>query len=295
MKIILAGGSGFIGHYLFESLTRQGHSLAVVSRKPGDLTWDDPEGLTAALDDSDLLINLAGKSANCRYNARNRKAILDSRVETTRLLGEAATRCEAPPKLWINSSTATYYRDARDRPMTEKTGEKGSGFSVEVATHWEEAFFSFQIPGVRQVALRTAIVLGRDGGALQPYRNLVRGRLGGYQGDGRQMFSWVHETDLLEIILFLQAHPALQGVFNAAAPGPVTNREFMRSLRQVMGVHLGIPTPGWMLKTGAAAIGTETELVLKSRWVVPERLLESGFCFRFPGLSEALENLCIGD
>jgi uncharacterized protein (TIGR01777 family) len=176
--------------------------------------------------------------------------------------------------------------------MTEKTGERGAGFSVDVASRWEEAFFRFHLPGVRQVALRTAIVLGKDGGALGPYRNLVRAGLGGRQGDGAQMFSWIHEADLLGIILFLHEHPDLEGVFNAAAPGPVTNRDFMKTLRQVSGARIGMPSPGWMLKAGAALIGTETELVLKSRWVLPERLRESGFAFRFADITSALKDLC---
>jgi len=292
MKVIIAGGSGFIGQYLLRSLGARGHSLHVVSRGGEDLRWDDPRGLTAALEDSDLVINLAGKSVNCRYNARNREAILRSRVESTRLLGEAISRCQLPPPLWINASTATWYRDARDRPMTEKTGESGSGFSVDVASRWEEAFFGLHIPGVRQVALRTAIVLGKDGGALRPYRNLVSAGLGGHQGDGTQMFSWIHEADLLGIILFLNERPDLEGVFNAAAPGPLTNRQFMKALRRVSGARIGIPTPGWMLKAGAAFIGTETELVLKSRWVIPERLTENGYRFRFGDLRDALEDLC---
>jgi uncharacterized protein (TIGR01777 family) len=291
MKVVIAGGSGFIGRYLLGSFRAQGHSVQVVSRGVGDLRWDNPAALTAALEGSDLVINLAGKSVNCRYNTRNREAILRSRVETTRLLGEAISRCRLPPLLWINASTATWYRDARDRPMTEKTGERGSGFSVEVASRWEEAFFRFRVSGVRQVALRTAIVLGKDGGALGPYRNLIRAGLGGRQGDGAQMFSWIHEADLRGIILFLGEHPDLEGIFNAAAPGAVTNRDFMKALRQVSGARIGIPSPGWVLKAGAALIGTETELVLKSRWVVPERLLDSGYRFRFPDLRAALAEL----
>lgn len=190
----------------------------------------------------------------------------------------------------INSSTATIYRHAEDRPMTEEIGDIGSGFSVEVAKAWEEAFFAFKLPVTRQIALRIAIVLD-DGGVMAPLRNLVRFGLGGAQGSGRQQFSWIHLEDLFQIVRFLQEHPELDGVFNASAPHPVTNRELMASLRGAMGVPVGLPAPRWLLELGARLIRTETELVLKSRWVLPERLQRAGFHFHYDTLDKALHEI----
>lgn len=188
-KIVIAGGTGFIGTYIEKRLRDElGYEVKVISRNPQYISWDDQSAIIEALEGAELLINLAGKSVNCRYNERNRKEIMDSRVRTTRILGEAMLACEHPPELWVNSSTATIYRHAEDRPMTESTGEIGSGFSVDVATKWEETFFSYNLPNTRQAALRITIVLG-DGGVMGPYRNLVRFGLGGVQGSGKQMFS----------------------------------------------------------------------------------------------------------
>jgi uncharacterized protein len=216
---------------------------------------------------------------------------LKSRTETTKLLGEAILRCDNPPPLWMNSSTATLYRHAEDRPMTEVSGEIGTGFSVDVAKAWEDAFFSFALPNTRQAALRISIVLGKGGGVMIPYRNLTALGLGGVQGKGNQMFSWIHVEDLFRIIRFLMEKKELSGVFNCASPHPVTNRELMSTLRSVMKRPVGLPSPRWLLEAGAVMIGTETELILKSRWVVPERLLENGFTFEFNYIREALEDI----
>ena len=215
---------------------------------------------------------------------------MDSRVETTQILGEAVLACTQPPELWINSSTATIYRHAEDRPMTEKDGEIGSGFSVEVAKAWEQAFFAFKLPSTRQIALRIAIVLG-DGGVMKPLTNLVRFGLGGAQGAGSQQFSWIHIEDLFRMVMYVQEHPELEGVFNASSPHPVTNRELMSSLRKQLGVRIGLPSPRWMLEFGAVFIRTETELVLKSRWVIPDRMEKAGFTFHYAFLDEALSDI----
>ena len=191
----------------------------------------------------------------------------------------------------MNSSTATIYRHAEDRPMTEDAGEPGKGFSVNVATSWENAFFECTLPGTRQVALRTAIVLGKDGGVIQPFMNLVRFGFGGKQGNGNQMFSWIHIEDLCNIIVFLQSREELSGIFNCSAPNPVTNKILMRTLRQHMRVSFGLPSPTWLLKVGALIIKTETELILKSRWVIPERLLKAGYIFKYPTLDSALQDI----
>lgn len=293
-KIVIAGGTGFVGKYLTEQFRNSGYEVVLISRQAQNIRWSDTEGIIQALENSAMLINLAGKSVNCRYNQKNREEILKSRTETTRQLGEAILKCKNPPELWINSSTATIYRNAEDRPMTESTGETGTGFSVDVATAWEKVFFSFRLPDVRQVALRISIVLGKDGGVMKPFVNLVRFGLGGKQGSGKQMFSWIHMEDLFGIILFLQSRKELNGAFNCSSPHPVDNATLMRTLRETMHIKFGLPSPAWLLEIGARIIRTEPELVLKSRWVIPERLLGAGYTFRYPVIGGALKNILKG-
>lgn len=290
-KIIIAGGTGFVGKYLTKQFSNLGYQVIIISRQKGHIQWNDKIAIVSALENSELLINLAGKSVDCRYNEKNKAEILKSRTETTGTLGDAILQCSNPPELWINSSTATIYRHAEDRPMTESTGEIGKGFSVDVATSWEKSFFAFKLPQTRQVALRMAIVLGKDGGAIKPLINLVRFGLGGKQGKGNQMFSWIHIEDLYNIIIFFQSNKALTGVYNSSSPNPVDNKTLMKSLRQAMKVKICLPSPTWLLEIGAVIIKTETELVLKSRWVVPEKLIESGYTFKFTALESALENI----
>lgn len=289
-KAVIAGGTGFIGTYLKEKYERLGYRVYIISRQSEHIQWDDTYRMKDALDGAKLVINLAGRSVNCRYTEANKREIFNSRTETTEALGWAIEACSTAPELWINASTATIYRHAEDRPMTEDGGEIGRGFSVAVAKAWEDSFFSFQLPDTRQVALRIAIVLG-DGGVMEPYRKLVRYGLGGKQGNGRQMFSWIHIEDLYRTIRFMQHRDELSGVFNASAPNPVANKQWMNELRQSMNRRAGLPATKWMLETGAAALRTETELILKSRWVVPERLVHEGFRFRYPALKNALADL----
>lgn len=308
-RIVIAGGSGFIGQYLTRAFRAEGAEVSLIGRTGPDAAWGDTAAITQLLDGADLLINLAGKSVNCRYNARNRAEILRSRVDTTRELAEAIEATATPPVLWINSSTATIYRHAEDRPMTEAGGDIGEGFSVSVATAWEREFLTPDLPATRRVALRMAIVLG-DGSALVPLLRLTRLGLGGahldgrwfatrarrkagtFHGfrakDGRQRFSWIHIADVLGIIRFLIDRPDLDGVVNVAAPNPVDDRTLMATLRRLVGTPFGLPTPRWMLEVGTAVIRTETELVLKSRWVIPERLTDAGYSFEYPELEPAL-------
>ena len=290
-KVVLAGGTGFIGNYFRKRFDELGYEVKIISRQKPHISWEDQTGILEALEDAELLINLAGKSVNCRYNEANKKEIMESRKRTTTLIGDSILACSNPPKLWINSSTATIYRHAEDRPMTEENGEIGSGFSVDVATSWEKAFFDFSLPKTRQVALRIAIVLGKDGGVMTPYRNLVKFGLGGIQGDGNQKFSWIHVEDLFQIILFLKDREDLNGVFNCSSPYPVSNRELMKTLRQNMNVRFGLPASKWMLELGAIFIRTETELILKSRWVIPERLQREGYTFTYPTLDETFYDI----
>lgn len=311
-RIVIAGASGFIGTYLARAFREQGAAVLFVGRRGGDAAWGDTEGIQRVLEGSDLLINMAGKSVNCRYDPANRAEIMRSRIETTAELARALAACTNPPALWLNSSTATIYRHAEDRAMTESTGEIGTGFSVGVATAWEREFFAAEIPGVRRVALRMAIVLG-DGSALGPLVRLSRLGLGGPHWDGRwfrtrarveagtfhefrsrggtQRFSWVHLADVLGAIRFIRSRPDLTGVINVSSPNPTDNRTFMRTLRHVLRMGFGLPMPRWMLELGSMAIRTETELVLKSRWVIPERLVGAGYRFEFPDLEPALRQI----
>ncbi|CAN5291334.1 TIGR01777 family oxidoreductase [soil metagenome] len=308
-RIVIAGASGFIGRYLADAFRAAGASVRVIGRDGADASWGDTAAIVDLIDGADLLINLAGKSVNCRYTAANRAEIVRSRVETTRELAEAIRECQNPPSLWINSSTATIYRHAEDRPMTESTGELGDGFSVDVARAWEQEFFDGELPGTRRVALRMAIVLG-DGSALLPLIALARMGLGGPQLDGhwfasparraagtfhenrgsagRQKFSWIHLADVLGIIRFLREHPDIDGPVNLSSPHPSDNRTVMQIIRDVVGMPFGLPAARWMLEIGSAVIKTETELVLKSRWVLPERLTGAGYTFEYPELRPAV-------
>jgi uncharacterized protein (TIGR01777 family) len=309
-KIIIAGGTGFIGQALAARwgkdnriliLGRQGAGAhnnayghqALTAAEGYHITywrWDGQRVEThwaKEIEGCDLVINLAGRSVNCRYSPRNRQQILDSRVNATKAIGQAIREATMPPKLWINAASATIYRHAQDRPQDEYTGEPGTGFSVQVCQSWEMAFFELRTPFTRKIALRTAITLG-EGGVLVPYRRLINWGLGGRQGSGRQMYSWVHIEDIGRSIEWFLDHPELEGIYNMAAPGPITNTCFMATLRKLMGRRFGLPAPAWLLKLGAALIGTETELVLKSRWVLPTKLEQTGFRFQYPRLEEAL-------
>ncbi|CAN5901502.1 TIGR01777 family oxidoreductase [soil metagenome] len=290
-KIVIAGGTGFIGKYLEEKFLEKGYEVLIISRQQHHIRWNDFSKLIETLENATMLINLAGKSVDCRYSEKNKKEILLSRTETTKMLGEAMLKCTAPPLLWINSSTATIYRHAEDRPMTEADGEIGSGFSVSVATSWEKTFFDFKLPATRQVSFRMAIVLGHNAGVMKPLTNLVRFGLGGKQGKGSQMFSWIHIEDLFRIALFIQSNKTLTGVFNCAAPNSVNNSTLMHTLRKTMHQKIGLPAPQWLLKIGAFIIKTETELVLKSRWVIPEKLIKAGYDFKYAQIGLAMNDL----
>lgn len=301
-RVVLAGASGFIGMALRESFELQGADVTTIGRSGADVAWGDPAGIRRAVEGADLVVNLAGKSVDCRYTPENRREIFRSRLDTTRELADAIAGCEHPPPLWLNASTATIYRHAEDRPMTESTGEIGEGFSVNVATSWEHAFFERDLPLTRRVALRMAIVLG-DGSALRPILALARWGLGGPQLDGRwpatrarlaagtyhrfrarggrQRFSWIHLDDVVGIVHFLREHPELEGPVNVVAPGATDNRTLMRSVRRAVHRPFGLPAFRWMLELGTAVLRTETELVLKSRWVAPERLEAAGYTFRY--------------
>lgn len=310
--VVVAGASGFMGRYLVGGWRAEGREVRTIGRGDADARWGDADGIRRVLDGSGLLVNLAGKSVDCRYGPANRAEILRSRVETTRELSDAVASSSAPPAVWINSSTATIYRHAEDRPQTESDGELGSGFSVSIARAWEQAFFAADTPATRRTAIRTAIVLG-DGSALVPLLRLARFGLGGPQWDtpwfstrarreagtqhafrarwGRQMFSWIHLADVAGAIRVIERSDGLDGVVNLAAPNPVTGVELMRTIRRAIGMPFGVPLPRPALELGAWLIRTETELVLKSRWVAPERLLDAGYTFAHPELGPAIAEI----
>jgi uncharacterized protein (TIGR01777 family) len=308
LRIVLTGGSGQMGTLLARHFDEQGHQVVVIARSVQAAPWRVVEWDGATLGDwcselerADLLINLAGRSVNCRYTPANRKAIKDSRVQSTLLLGRAIARLAHPPRVWMNASTATIYRHALDRAMDEETGEIGGNerdcpsswrFSIDVATSWEEAFFSAVAPRTRKIALRSAMTMSPDrGGIFAELLRLVRLGLGGTAGSGDQYVSWIHEADFIRSIEFLMAHEEFEGPVNLAAPNPLPNRDFMRALRRAWGTRVGLPAPRPLLELGAVFLRTETELILKSRRVVPGRLLRGGFEFQFPEWPGAARDL----
>ncbi len=315
-KIILAGGTGFLGQEMTKYFGKE-NEIVILTRQVNEKTnrnnydslskedlknvqyikWDgkttgDPiaAGWIKELNDSDLIINLAGKSVNCRYTEKNKQEIFDSRTDSVKAIGEAINKCNRPPSLWINASSATIYRHAEDRPQDEYTGEFLNDFSVQVCKRWEKTFYDQQTPHTRKAALRMAVTLG-PGGILIPFFNLLKFGLGGKQASGKQMFSWVHIEDTCRMIEWIWEHKQIEGTYNCSSPNPVTNEEFMRIFRKVTGHKIGLPAYKWMLQIGAPLIGTELELVLKSRWVIPSKILETGFQFNYPLIETALADI----
>jgi uncharacterized protein (TIGR01777 family) len=310
MKIIIAGGTGQVGTILARHFHQNGHRVVVLSRSLQKTPWHlvhwDGSTLDPWLDEldcSDVLINLAGRSVNCRYTQKNRRAILDSRVLSTQILHQAIAAIEHPPAVWLNASTATIYRHALDRPMDEATGEFGGdepgapdtwNFSIQVAKAWEEAFFYTPTPGIRKVALRSAMTFSADrAGVFDVFLNLVRHGLGGTTLPGTQFVSWIHEVDFIRSVEFLIGRNDLTGAVNLASPNPLPNREFLGVLRKAWGTRVGLPTTRWMLELGTFLLRTESELVLKSRQVVPRRLLDAGFQFTYPTWPQAAQDLVV--
>ena len=289
-KIIIAGGTGFIGSYISKRFMESGYDVSVVSRNRGDIKWDLNE-LSEAMDGAEMVINLAGKSINCRHTESNRKAIINSRVNSTILIGNAISACKNPPKLWINASATGIYRTSHKHPMTEDETDLGDDFLAKVVTMWEKAIFDFNLPETRKISLRTSVVLGHIGGALKPLVLLSSFGLGGKQASGKQMVSWIHLEDYFRILVYILKNDKIEGIINCTAPEPVTNAHFMKNIRLANHVAFGIPTPGFAIKLGALIIGTEPELILNSSYVVPKRLIDAGFKFSFPYIDSALNDL----
>lgn len=309
LRIVIAGGTGQIGTTLARHFCEQGHSVTVLARHQKQAEWPvllwDGENAgpwTETVDGSDVLINLAGRSVDCRYTAANRRQIRNSRTISTGLLGEVLAGCAQPPPLWLNASTATVYPHSLDQPMDDLNGQIGGGesdapeswaFSMDVATAWERALFSASTPRTRRVALRAAVVMSPcAGGAFDKLLRLVRFGLGGPVASGHQYVSWVHETDFIRAVEFLIDCEQLAGPVNICSPCPMPNNRFMRCLRQAWcTTYVGLPLPGWLVPVGALLLRTEPELVLKSRYVIPARLLQAGFDFHFPDWRGAAHDL----
>ncbi len=309
MKIIIPGGSGQVGTVLARAFHQRGHEVVVLSRKPVNAPWRmvewDGETLgewVSEFESADAVINLAGQSVNCRYHDHNRKVIKDSRLKSTKVVGDAIAQAWKPPGVWLQASTATIYAHRFDAPNDEANGFIGGSepnapdtwrFSIDVATSWERALNQAPTPLTRKVLMRSAIIMNPDPGSpFDMLLRLVRFGLGGQAGDGKQYVSWIHDQDFVRAVLWLIEHEQFAGPVNLAAPNPLTNAEFMRALRSAWGMPFGLPATEWMLEIGALVLRTETELILKSRRVIPTRLLQSGFDFQFPAWPDAARDLC---
>jgi hypothetical protein len=305
-KIVLAGGSGFLGQALARHFSALSWEVVVLTRQPKpradglrEVAWDgETVGAWAReLEGAEAVVNLCGKSVDCRFTVTNRKALLESRILPTQAIGQAIANCQSPPRVWLNSSSASLYKHTFDRDMDE-AGEQGAtpeakdAFLIELIHQWEKAFKEAQTPRTRKAALRTTMVLGMSRNSVVPVlRRLTRLGLGGRMGSGKQFVAWIHQEDFCRAVEWVIAHEALSGPVNFAAPNPLPNAEMMRLFRAVCGMPLGLPAMEWMLELGAFFLRKETGLIIKSHRVVPGRLLASGFTFRFPHFREALENI----
>ncbi|WP_202703392.1 TIGR01777 family oxidoreductase [Flavobacterium sp. UGB4466] len=298
-KLIIAAGTGFLGQVLLHHFKDKFEEIVILTRGKSQIidgikyvNWNAKtfSGWENELENATVLINLAGKSVDCRYTKKNKQEILLSRIESTKILNKAVLNCKNPPKHWLNSSTSTIYRFSLDKQMDEVEGEIGNDFSINVALSWEKAFFKTETPNTLKTALRTSIVLGKNGGALLPLKTLAKIGFGGKQGKGNQWISWIHEDDFARAIEFI-IKKEMTGKVNIVSPNPISNTDFMQKLRKTVGVSFGIPLPKFFLEIGSFIIRTETELVLKSRNVIPKRLLEKGFAFKFENIDPAFQNL----
>jgi uncharacterized protein (TIGR01777 family) len=309
MRIVIPGGSGQVGTIVARACHARGDDVVVLSRKPARMPWRTVAWDAAThgawgqeLDGADVVVNLAGRSVNCRYTPENRRLITQSRVGSTRLIGEAISAAPRPPRLWLQASTATMYSHRYDAANDEASGLIGGDepgtpntwrFSIDVARAWEGAADQFSLPTTRVVKLRSAMVMSPDpGGIFATLLGLVRFGLGGQSGNGRQFVSWIHERDFIAALDWIVGREQLSGAINIASPNPLPNAEFMRALREAWGTRVGLPALEWMLEVGAVVLQTETELVLKSRRVVPGTLLRDGFRFAFPDWPAAARELC---
>lgn len=309
MKVVIPGGTGQVGTVLARAFQADGHEVVVLGRHTANVPWRfvkwDGENVgewSREIDGADVVINLAGRSVNCRYNEENRRQIMESRIRSTKAVGNAIAAAKKAPRVWLQASTATIYAHRFDAANDDETGIVGGNepdardtwnFSIDVATTWERTANEIKTPNTRKLLMRSAMVMSPDaGGIFDTLLTLVRFGLGGTAASGRQYISWIHELDFIRSIYWLIEREELSGPINLAAPHPLPNREFMKTLRRAYGMPIGLPAMEWQLAIGAFLMRTETELVLKSRRVVPKRLTDSGFEFRFPGWEQAARDLC---
>jgi uncharacterized protein len=310
MKIVLAGGSGQVGAVLTKDFLARGHEVVILGRGSAKIDtrvtfvqWDASTlgDWTTELEGATAIINLVGRSVNCRYTPENRRLILESRVNSTRVIGQAIANAILPPRVWLQAATATIYAHRFDAPNDDITGIIGGNqanapdtwqFSITVAKAWEATLEAANTPKTRKVALRSAMIMDANkDGVFDTLLRLVRFGLGGTNGNGQQFISWMHEHDFTQAITFLLEHRELSGAINLASPNPLPNAEFMRILRKAYGMPIGLPSPDWLLEIGAFVLQTETELLLKSRRVIPKRIIEAGFTFEFADWEKAAANL----
>lgn len=296
MKIIIAAGTGFLGQNLEKYFTGKGDHVYILTRNPkreNEIYWDAKTlgEWKNSLEKADVLINLTGKSVDCRYHEKNRSEINSSRINSTRILQEAVNSCMVPPKIWLNASSATIYVHSEKHLNTEKNGIIGDDFSMNICKSWEEEFFKIKKEGLRKVALRTSIVLGNNGGAFPKLKMITKLGLGGKQGRGSQMVSWIHIDDFCRAIDWIIQHPHAEGAINITAPSPLSNEMMMRKLRKQFKAPFGLNAPVWQLELASIFMKTETELLLKSRYVYPEKLIHSGFQFSYSTFDEAILKL----
>ena len=296
MKIIISAGTGFLGKNLEQFFINKNYEVKILTRNPkrkNEIFWDSKTvgNWKNELENADVLINLAGKSVDCRYNNENKKEIYDSRINSTIVLQNAIDECQNPPKIWLNASSATIYVHSETHLNTEENGIIGDNFSMNICKSWEKEFFKTENQNVRKVALRTSIVLGKNGGAFPKFKQITKLGLGGKQGQENQMMSWIHIDDFCKAVNFIIENQNLKGAINITAPKPLSNEEMMKKLRGKLKIPFGIPSPVWLLEIASIFIRTETELMLKSRNVYPEILLENGFKFKYDDFRKALEKL----
>lgn len=296
MKIIIAAGTGFLGQNLEKYFTEKGDQVYILTRNPkrkNEIYWDAKTigEWKNSLEQSDILINLAGKSVDCRYHEKNKAEIYASRINSTKILQKAVNLCSEPPKVWLNASSATIYVHSEKHMNTEENGIIGDDFSMNICKSWEEEFFKIQNEGIRKVALRTSIVLGNNGGAFPKLKMITKLGLGGKQGRGNQMVSWIHIDDFCRAIDWIIQDKTIEATINITAPVPLSNEAMMKKLRNQFKAPFGLDAAVWQLEIASIFMKTETELLLKSRNVYPEKLLESGFQFSYSTFEEALLKL----
>lgn len=299
-KLILAGGSGFLGNALIQYFEEACHEIVVLSRTPktnhGNVKYVVWDGVKVAdwaseLEHADAVINLSGKNVNCRYTTENKKEIMASRINSTTAIGKAIQQLQNPPKLWINFSAVAIYEKSYGLAMDENSDQPGTGFMYEVCKAWERAVDQTELSSTRKVILRVSMVIGKEAGVYKTLLPLVKLGLGGKAGNGKQMVSWIHLQDLCRMINWLIANPTANGVYNAAAPNPVTNIQFMQAFRKSVGMPVGFPAPAFAVKIGAFLLGTEPELVIDSVNVTPRKALSEGFTFNYENIGDCLNSL----